>query len=86
MIKTNLTVSLDSADGSEEDVLSVKTTAGTHVIVETGGIPKVAVNPSDLNEALETIKQFLANRPKHKKQTASLQPEIIYGDDEASNS
>lgn len=90
MVKTNLSVSMDSADGSEKDVVTIKTTAGTHVIIETGGVPKVAVNPLDLQEALLVLKGFLNNRNESLSNTQSnttiLNGEILYGDDEASNS
>lgn len=88
MIKKNLVVSLDATDGFEKDVMAVKTTSNPDIIVLEMAGPKVAINPKELEQAIVEVYKFLQERgvidtPPTESQSIN---EIIYGDDEASNS
>jgi len=86
MIKRNLIVSIDSPDGFEKDVVSLRTTVADAIVIETVG-SKLAVNPDELMQAVKEVKEFLQKRaPIDVASKAAPLSQIIYGDDEASNS
>lgn len=86
MIKRNLIVSIDSPDGFEKDVVSLRTTVADAIVIETVG-SKLAVNPDELMQAIQEVKDFLQKRePIVMVAKNSQVSQIIYGDDEASNS
>ena len=93
MIKKNLVVSLDATDGFEKDVMAVKTTSNPDIIVLEMAGPKVAISPKELEQAIVEIHKFLEERSKSTsvlREVESIEVpvinEIVYGDDEASNS
>lgn len=66
MIKKNLIVtildSIDLASGIETDVISIKTSIGSQIIVESV-TQKLAIRIEDLQEAITAIKEFKATLP-----------------------
>lgn len=65
--RQNLLVSIDNKDTGDQEVLTLKTTSSEKIIILELNLgehrPRVGVNPHDLQDALDRIKQFIDARP-----------------------
>jgi hypothetical protein len=71
-LRDNLIVSIDDRDTGDHEVMTLKTTSRHNIIIEfNGATNKMSVDPDDLQEALDKVKEFVKARPP---QPEALQP------------